>query len=84
MEKLKTEEKVKNNENKTVLSYNFSLKNYDELDIKVLRKISFLHEKIEATFGIKDDIHEDIIEYMMKPFEDILKHHGINLSDQDF
>lgn len=71
-------------EKKAVVTSSFSLNNYHELDIKVLQKISFLLEKVETTFGIKDEIHEDIVEFMMKPFEDILKHHGVNLSEQDF
>lgn len=68
----------------TDVSSSFSLNNYQELDINVLQKISFLHEKIFPTFEIKDNIHEDIIEYLEKPFREILIHHGVNLSEQDF
>jgi hypothetical protein len=63
---------------------NFSLNNYGKIEFKDLQKVSFIHDKIINVIHITDSIHEDIIEFMLKPFEDILKHHGVNLSETDF
>lgn len=57
----------------------FSLEKYSEIDFKDLQKVSFIYDKINDLICGTDSINEDIIEFMLKPFEEILKHHGVNL-----
>jgi hypothetical protein len=70
--------------NRFQISSNFSLKNYSEIDFKDLQKVSFIYDKINDLICGTDSIHEDIIDFMLKPFEHILKHHGVNISETDF
>lgn len=62
----------------------FSLEKYSEIDFKDLQKVSFIYDKINDLICGTDSINEDIIEFMLKPFEEILKHHGVNLIEQYF
>jgi hypothetical protein len=62
----------------------FSLQKYSEIDFKDLQKVSFIYEKINDLICGTESINEDIIDFMLKPFEEILKHHGVNLIEQDF
>lgn len=56
---------------------------YDYLKHEELLKVSNLRNKVLELIN-STDIHEDLIELMLKPFEDILKHNGVNLIDRDF
>lgn len=62
----------------------FSLEKYSKIDFKDLQKVSFIYDKINNLICGTDSINEDIIDFMLKPFEEILKHHGVNLIEQDF
>jgi len=84
MKKNISNEKQNQQSCKTGVSSSFSLIDYDYLDIKTLQKISSLLDKIQYAFGINDNIPEEIVDFLMKPFEEVLKHNGVNLSEQDF
>lgn len=60
------------------------LNKYPDLDIKILRKILFLLERVTNNFDYKDNIHEELIDYMRKPFVDILIHNGVILTEENF
>lgn len=81
---MNTEITDKKAENQAAVTSSFSLKNYAEIDFKDLQKVSFIYDKINDLISRTDSIHEDVIDFMLKPFIDILEHHGVNLSEQDF
>ena len=56
---------------------------YNESELKDLIKVSEAREKILILIH-STDLHEDIIEYLLKPFEELLKYNGFNISEQDF
>ena len=62
----------------------FNLLNYNQIEDSDLRQISDVYDKIKGLIMRTDSVHEDIIEFMIKPFSDILQHHGINLDEQNF
>ena len=68
--------------NKTDVSRIFFNK-YNESELKDLIKVSESREKILMLIH-STDLHEDIIEYLLKPFEELLKYNGVNISEQDF
>lgn len=73
------------NSKETLSAYGLmDLNNYEAIEYEDLKKVSFIYDKINNLICGTDSIHEDLIEYMLKPFEDILKHHGVNLSEQNF
>lgn len=55
----------------------------DNLKTKDLVKISKLREDILMLIHTTD-LSEKIIEFLLYPFEEILKHNGVNISEQDF
>jgi len=59
-----------------------SLKNIENLNIEILKKISDLHKQVINTFDIKDDVKDDVKEMLEAPFCEILKRNGVNISDQ--
>lgn len=56
---------------------------YDYLEHDELLKVSNLRNKVLELIN-STDIHEDLIELMLKPFEDILKYNGVNLNETDY
>ena len=57
--------------------------NFKELakpSIKDLMKVSDIHERIEQLI-LSSEIHEDIIEYLLHPFETVLTENGVNLQE---
>jgi hypothetical protein len=59
------------------------LNKYDTLRFKDLKKVGNIHELLEQLICNKE-IPEDIIEYMLKPIEDVLTHNGVNLQETDY
>jgi len=60
------------------------LKKYEYIDIEDLKKIYNIYEEINNLIMSTETVPEDLIEYMLNPFEKILAHHGVNLQEQDF
>jgi hypothetical protein len=60
------------------------LKNYEYMDIEDLKKISDIYDKVNDLIISTETVHEDLIDYMLNPFEKILTHHGVNLQESDF
>lgn len=56
---------------------------YSYLEHEDLLKVSNLHGKILELIH-STDIHEDLIDFMLYPFERILTHNGINLQETDY
>lgn len=47
-----------------------------------LQKVSECHDKIIDLIH-SSNLHEDLIEYLLNPFEKILQHNGVNLLESD-
>lgn len=56
---------------------------YGYLEHEELLKVSNLRNKVLELIN-STDIHEDLIELMLEPFEKILTHNGINLQETDY
>lgn len=57
------------------------LKKY-EYSIEDLKKVSAARERIKLII-YDTNLHEDLIENLLTPFERLLKHNGINLTESD-
>ena len=56
---------------------------YNKSELKDLHKVSESRERILMLIH-SSDLHEDIIEYLLKPFEELLEYNGVNLLEDDF
>lgn len=59
-----------------------NLSNYHPVTDKTLQELLDIYERIENL--IHEGTHEDVIDYMLAPIATVLKHHGVNLDEQDF
>jgi len=62
----------------------FNLKKYENISFEDLQEVSFIYDKINDLICGTESIHEDVIEFMLKPFVDILEYHGVNLKEENF
>ena len=51
--------------------------------IQDLMKVGDIHDKIEQLI-FSTDLHEDIIEFLLHPFEVLLTKNGVNLNEDDY
>ncbi len=56
-------------------------KRFENTSMENLMKISEILERINQL--VFDGVHEELIEFMESPLVEILKHHGVNLSEDD-
>ena len=61
----------------------FDLTKYHRIDNKDLQKISTAYEKVK-TILYNTNFNEDIIDFILRPFEEVLEHNGINLNEDNF
>ena len=57
--------------------------NFAKPKIEDLQKVSEIREKILILIHTTD-IHEDIIEHLLEPFENLLIYNGVNLQETDY
>lgn len=63
------------NENEFLNSFSPSLED--------LQKVSECHDKVLSLIH-GSNLHEDLIEYLLNPFEKILQHNGVNLQETEY
>jgi len=61
----------------------FNLNKYHKSEYKDLQKISTAYERVK-TILYNADFNEDIIDFILRPFEQVLEHNGVNLREENF
>lgn len=60
-----------------------NLDDYEKPTIDDLKKVSECHDKVLDLIH-RSELHEELIEYLLNPFEKLLEHNGVNLQETDY
>ncbi len=58
------------------------MKSLMPVDTDSLKTVSLAREML-LRLGYSKGVHEDIVNYMVKPLEDVLQQNGVNLNEDD-